>query len=156
VSFAKFLALFPRFARFIPVGIAGLFIFVQFVIDLFTKGFPYAIAHFSETILGAELTINQAVHSAIVDSPSYNFLAFLSIIVSLIIIYTIIRVIGKISRKLLAANQSYGEYLIGIGIFIILSAASIRVIDGVWGFVPIKDSVVFLLVNINPVFANIF
>lgn len=146
----------PQLSRFIPIGIAGIFLISQFFIDWFIKGFSYAMAHAGQTIFAAELIINRMTHLAIIDSPEYGLKAFITIIISLLIMYSVIKWVGKGARYLIGGNQSFGEYVIGIFILAIVSAASVKVIDGVWGFIPIRDSIVFLFKNIGPVLGNIF
>ena len=155
-GFARLFKYIPQVARFIPLGFAGLFVVTQFIIDWFTKGFAYAMAHAGQTIFAAELTINQMTHLAIIDSPEYGFGEFIAIAVSVLIMYSVVKWTGRGVRKLIGGNESFGEYVVGIFILSVVSAASIKVIDGVFGFIPIRDSIVFLLKNLGPVLGNIF
>jgi len=146
----------PAVARYIPLGFAGLFVVTQFLIEAFTKGFPYAVAHAGQTIFAAELTINQNVQLAIMDAPEYGLHAFIAIAVGVLIMYSVVKWVGKGTRKLIGGNESFGEYVVGLFVLALVSTLSIKIIDGTFGFVPIRDSLVFLFVNIQAVIGNVF
>jgi len=148
--------LVPIVGKYGGLGFAGLWVTTQFIIECFTKGIPYAFAHAGRTIFAAELTINQNVHLAIMDAPEYGLTAFIAIVVGVLIMYSVVKWVGKGVRYLTGANFSFGEIIVGLFVLAMMSIVSTKIIDGTFGFVPIRDSLVFLFVNIQAVIGNVF
>ena len=152
----KFFRAIPAVARFIPSASAGIFIVIDFFMNLIQYNLPYAFEQTAITIFGAELTINQAVHLAIADVPEYNFFMFLRIILSLYILFSVVKFFTLIQLRVSGAQAPFSAGAVSVLITGIISLAGIAVIEGSFGFVPIKDSIVFLIVNLKPVLFNIF
>jgi len=152
LSLLKFI---PRYTRFLPAGLSGLFVVLTFIIDWYQKGFSFAIAHISTIFLAAELTINKAVHLAIQDSPEYTFLAFLGIVSSVIILVMFIRFLTKLMVKITGSQAEWGAALMSSAFVFALEIATVRFSEGTWGFIPFKDGIWFLIVNLGPVLSNI-
>lgn len=147
--------LIPRFAKFIPVGLSGIFIISQFLIIIFTQGIAQGFAYLAQSIFAAELTINQNVHLALEHSPEYNLSAFIAILVSVYVLFALIRWITKIQIKFSGAQAPWAAAIFTVVIVGFIEMATVRFIDGVFGFVPIKDGIIFLLMNLGPVLTNI-
>jgi hypothetical protein len=142
--------------KMLPGSIAGIFIVITFFYNLFTTGFSYAFAVMAKAIFSAELVINENVHLAIQNSPSYNIVSFFNIVVSFLVIYTLAKFIKNLLMNYAGATASGSAFIIAILIIAIIQISAIAVIDGTFGFIPIKDGVIFLLMNLEPVFTNIF
>lgn len=151
----KIVGFLIRNAKFIPKSFAGIFIVSNFIINIFTKGFAYAIAVLAKSLLAAELIINQNVKLAIANSPEYGLNEFFSIIISIYILIVFVKWIGKLFVNIAGAQALWGAFAMAIVMIAILEIAAVRFIDGVFGFVPIKDGIWFLLMNLAPVLQNI-
>jgi len=147
----KFLA---KYKMVIPGSSVGIYVVIQFIYDLINHGFSYSIAHLSQTLLAAELTINRNVHLALQHSPDYNLGAFFQIVFAVIILWMFIKWMTKLFVKIAGAQAEWGAMVMALFFIAAIEVATVKVIDGVWGFVPIKDGIWFLLVNLGPVFSN--
>jgi len=158
---AKFIVTIFRFlfknAKFIPVSITGMYIVINFLVDIFRGDIVTAFVRIAQTVFAAEYTINKNVHLAIANSPDYGLLQFFEILISIYILYIFIRFLIKIYVHFGGAQAKWAvATLIVVFTVFPLEMAMIKIIDGVWGFVPIKDGLIFLLYNIGPVVSNIF
>ena len=145
----------PKYGKFFGIGFAGLYVVSQFIIDWIAKGFPFALAMAAKTVFASELIINQNTHLAIDASPLYTYHEFFGIVVSVLIMWSIIKWTATGIRVLTGANVSVGQYVVGVFILAMMSIISGILIDGQMGFVPIRDSIFFLFKNINPVLQNV-
>lgn len=152
-GFTKFL---PFLTKFGTMGISGIYLLVTFIIGIFKYGFVQSFAYLVKNIFGAELVINELVIIAIKDDPSYGIGMFLSIVFSVIILYSLVKYISKFIQYMVGANFSYGQLILAIIIVMLISTMTAYAIDGVFGFFSMRDSIGLLIVNINPVINNIF
>lgn len=157
--FLKLIGAFWRglilYKRFIPAGFLGLFVVSQFISDIFTEGFAYAFAHLGKTLFSAELVINENVKLAIINSPQYGFGSLLEIIASVMIFYFLLKWLTKLFVKIAGAQAEWGAMLLSLFFIFALEISMVRVIDGQFGFIPIKDGLWFLIMNIKPVLLNV-
>ena len=157
LAFTKLFGFLGKFKSFLPLGIPGLFLVIQFIINGFGKSWTFALSHLSKTIFASELIINQNVHLAIANSPSYNFWVFLEIVLAVYILYNLVRFIGKIFNSINSNYEKYfSGYFIALLFVFVLEVSVIKIVDGSFGFIPLKDGLFFLLINLAPVFTNIF
>jgi len=152
-GFMKFL---PFMTKYGSLGLSAVYLLVTFVIGIFKYGFVQSFAYLAKSIFGAELIINEGVTLAVKNDPSYNFGVFLSIVFSFIILYSLVKHLSRFIRNMLGANKSYGENVISILIVMLISTMTAYAIDSQFGFFSVKDSIIYLIYNINPVLANIF
>jgi len=152
VAFGKF---FIKSKKLIPGSIAGIFVLIQFFIDLFKFGVSFAFKNLATSLLAAEYQINKAVTLAVQNSDSYNLASFFSIVSSFFIIYYFVKWIGKFLIGVTGSQARAMAYFIAVIILGVIELSTVRIVDGVWGFVPIKDGIWFLLMNLNVVFQNI-
>lgn len=145
---------FGKYSGIVPVG---LFIVTQFFIDFFsTKSFPFAFSNMGKTLFSAELVINEKVHMAIANAQGYNLIDFFQILISLYILYALVSFLVRLQVGVGGAQAKWGAFVIAIIIVGIIEVSAIAVIDGVFGFVPLWDGVIFLLMNLEPVLTSIF
>lgn len=154
--FAGLFKYLPNLFRFSGIGFAGLFLLSTLIIEAFTIGIVPAFQNFAFGIFGAELVINQNVTHAIMNSPEYNLHAFFGIITGLIILYSLVKWGAIFLERSMGANKSFGAYIITILIIAVISTSVAFVTSGSMGFFSIRDSIVYLIVNIEPVLQNIF
>jgi len=143
-------------ARYIPLGLGAIFIVSNFFIDLFTTGFKVAFYHLIKTIFLSELVINEKVVEAVYYPAMYNIWDFVAILVSLLVLYNLGKFLIKALDRSMGANLNMGSPVWAILIISLLSITGAVIIDKGLGFIPIKDSLYFLVVNIKPVLTNIF
>jgi hypothetical protein len=153
--FQAFLAMILRVRGFLPIWFAGLFIFIQFIINAVMVSFPYAFERLGVTIFAAELIINENVHKAILDS-GYGFIQFAQILLALFILYKIIRFLTLVLVKVSGSQAEWGAMLISVFIVVIIEISTIKIVDGQFGFYPIYNGLWFLFSNLGPVLMNIF
>ena len=150
----KGLGYIGKYSYFLP---AGIFIVSQFFWDLIsTKSLPFALSSVAKTLFSAELVINEKVHMAIANVQGYNLIDVFQIIISLYILYALIRAFVQLQIGLGGSQAKLGAYMISVLIVGIIEVSAIKVIDGVWGFIPYWNGVIFLMLNIQPVFTSIF
>jgi hypothetical protein len=106
-------------------------------------------------ILAAEQNIKRVVDLAIANSPDYNLIALLSLFASLHIAYLVIKIFAKLLEWFTGSQAVGGTIVFAIIIFAIVEASAIGIVDGSFTFVPVKDGIVYLLFNLQPIFANI-
>jgi len=147
---------FGKLKGFLPAIFLGFFFIIQFFIDAFTHGVPYAFQTIAETLFAGERIINQNVQYAILNAPQYNLWSFIQIIVSLFMIYEVIKFLTWIQIKFAGATAEGGAIVISIIFFCIIEMSVIRIVDGKFGFIPLWNGVIFLFINIGDVFMNIF
>lgn len=143
------------YKRFIPAGFLGLFVVSQFISDIFSKGFTYAVIHLAKTLFSAELVINENVKLAVMNSPQYGLDNLLAIIASIMIFYFLLKWLTKLFVKIAGAQAEWGALLLSLFFIFVLEISMVRFIDGSFGFVPVKDGLFFLAMNIKPVLLNI-
>ena len=135
LAFTKLFRFLGKFKGFLPIGIPGLFLVIQFFINGFGKSWTFALSHLAKVVLASELTINEGVHLAISNSSSYNFWVFLDIILAVYILFNLIRFLSKVVLSITGANEkAWGGFVIAIIIVAILEVSVIKVIDNVWVF----------------------
>jgi hypothetical protein len=86
----------------------------------------------------------------------YNIWDFVAILVSLLVLYNLGKFLIKALDRSMGANLNMGSPVWAILIISLLSITGAVIIDKGLGFIPIKDSLYFLVVNIKPVLTNIF
>lgn len=157
--FLKFIASIFRglilYKRLVPAGLLGIFVVSQFLGDAWTKGLAYASIHLGKTLFSAELIINENVNLAISDSLLYDFGAFFQIVMAVMIFYFLIKWITKVFVKVAGSQAEWGAMLIAVFVVFILEISMVRLIDGSFGFFPIRDGLWYLLINYQPVLSNI-
>ncbi len=139
----------------IPIWFAGSLLLIQFVFDMIKVSVPYAFERLGSQIFAAELIINQNVHAAILN-VNYGFIQFVQITLSVFILYKVVRFITMIFVKVSGSQAEWGAMLMAIFMVIVIEVSTIKIIDGSFGFIPFKDGLVFLVMNIGPVIVNIF
>lgn len=149
-------SLFSKLKGFIPMFLVGIFLIGEFLWNLITHSFPYAFEQLAKATFAAELTINENVQLAILNAPEYNLWSFLQIVIAVYIIYLIVKFFTMVQVKLAGATAQWGAMLISVLFVGIIEISMVRIIDGQFGFIPIWNGIIFLLLNIVPVFANIF
>lgn len=145
---------FGKNFHYLPGGITGLYIIINLIVDIYRGQPVVAVARLAKTIFAAEYTINQNVHLAIVNSPDYGFMQFFEILISVYIMYLFVKWVSRAMIRTFGANENLGAYVWALIILIVVEMSTIRIVDGVWGFVPIIDGVGFLFVNFNLVIIN--
>jgi len=141
--------------RFLPKGGLSLFIFITFFIELFTKGFSYAMTHLATSILGAELIINRNVKLAVQNLPDYSLLSFVEIVSSVLVLYYLIKFITAFLVGFSGSQARWSSMIVSILIVGIIEISVISIVDNHLGFIPIKDGLWYLVTNIQPVLLNI-
>lgn len=154
IAIGKLFKFFGVAGKYIPVGITAIFLLTQFIVDWFFGSFNIAIVAFAKSILATELVINEKVHLAISGSEKFGTIDILQILLACFVFYFLITRLAKIILKLTGSNQSYGAYLIALAFVIIIEISVIKMVDGSFGFVPIRDSFFFLFQNLQFVFIN--
>ena len=145
-----------RVKHYIPAGITTIFIVVQFFVDWILATLPYAFQNLSQTLFAAERTINEMVRLAVYDPASYNIVSFLKILISLYILYILVKFLAKLQIKVTGSQAEWGAYVIGVLFVAIIQISTIRMIDGKFGFIPIWDGVIYMLFNLQFVITGIF
>jgi hypothetical protein len=145
-----------KYKGILPLSFTGLFVVASFISDTIRQGVVFAAVNLSKTFFASELVINENVKLAILDSPLYNIGAFFHIIISLFIIWYFIFFVTKLFVKIAGAQAEWGAAVMAVLFFCAIEFASIKIIDGFFGFIPIRDGVFFLLQHIDPVIMNIF
>jgi hypothetical protein len=144
-----------RYSKALPYGFAGIFVVSSFFSNWYHHGIAYASMYLAKTILGAELIINENVHHAILNQ-GYGLWQFIEIMMSVYILVMLIKFLGKVQERLAGAQSRWGSYLFAIPVVFIIEIATVRFIDGHFGFIPLKDGIFFLMMNLTPVLNNIF
>lgn len=148
----KGLGFLGKFGGIIPVGI---FIVSQFFIDLIRANLPYAFSNMAKTLFTAELKINELVHMAINNVPGYNIWSFIQILLSLYILYALVRFFSFLIVSVAGGQAIAGSYVISLLFVGVISISAIAVVDKSMGFIPIYDSVIFMFMNIDKVIGSI-
>lgn len=151
---------FLKYMKFIPGSITGFYVLITFVYDFIDYGFSYASVHLGKTLLAVELVINENVRCALgecvkgVHSP-YGFANLFHIFVSVMIFITVIKMMWKLGKHVGGAQAKYGMIAVFIFLFFIMEQIMIFALvnhgGGEMGFVPIRDSFIFLLENFKAV-----
>jgi len=151
-----FLEFFSKIKGFIPSIFLGLFFIIQFLYNWIVYGLPYAFQTLATTLFAGERVINTNVQYALLNAPQYNLFSFIEILVSLFMIYQVIKFLTYIQIKLAGSTSAWGAALISILFFCIIEMSVITFVDGKFGFIPLWDGVIFMFIHIGPVFQNIF
>ncbi len=152
--FRWFVTFLTTYKKLLPVSLLGVFLVQDFLTALFTKGITEAFISFAQKILAAEQTINYHVNLAISNSPEYTLYSVYAILVSLYMFWVVFKFWKNFTEKIQGANQNYGAIFIALLIVGILEAAVMNFTEGVL-FIPIKDGIIFLAMNLTPVLQNI-
>lgn len=139
---------------FIPMWFAAVFLLLRFFLTLISEGPGPAFLRMATELFAAEYNIHQQVHLAVTHSSEYGFIAFFSILNSLVIIYYFLKIMTKIFEWVTGSVAIFGSFLMAILFLGIVELSVIRAVNGVW-FIPIWDGLIFLLFNLKPVFMNI-
>lgn len=146
--------LLGKFKGLLPKSILGFFILITFFQNLFKYGFNIASKELAKSILAAELVIRENVMLAVQNSPQYGLYEFLEIFFSLMVLWYLLKMLARIFESF-GMVGSFGRILSSLGIIIVLEVAAIAIVDVPFSFVPIKDGVWFLFMNLDPVLQNI-
>jgi len=152
----KYIPQIAKISKFIPISFAGIFIITNFIVIIFNQGITHGFAYLAQSVFGAGLTINQNVWLAMQDSPEYTLKAFIAILVSLYVIYSFVKLIAKIQVKFSGAQASWSAAIFAIVILAFIQMATIYGLEGQFGWLPIRDDIIFLFKNISPVLHNIW
>lgn len=147
---------FALSSRFIPSYFAGIFIIFDFFLNLIKYNFVYAFKNLASTIFLAELNINTMVNYAILDVQEYNIFAFFRIIVSLFILYKFVSFLTAVQINYGGSQAKSSAFILSILFTGIISMSLVSMAEGQFGFIPIRDSIVFLILNFDSVISNIF
>ena len=145
-----------KFKMWIPAGMAGIFIVTQFFIDWIRTSLPFAFERMAKTVFAAELIINEKVHMAIANAQGYNLIDVFQIIIALYVFYALIKFFTKIQVKISGAQAEWGAAAVALLIVAIIEISAVKLIDGKFGFIPLWNGIIFLLMNMGPVITNIF
>ncbi len=143
------------YGKWIPSGFAGIFIVSDFIINWVRANLPYAFQNLAKTLFSAELIINEKVHLAIANAQSYNLLDFIHILISIYVIFSLVKFFAKLEIKIAGAQAEWGAYFMAIVIVAIIEISMIKIIDGTFGFIPLWNGIIFLIINIKPVLTAI-
>lgn len=146
---------FGRYSKILPYGFAGIFVVSSFFSNWYHKGLAYASLVLAKTLFSAELIINENVHKAILNQ-GYGLRQFIEIVVAVYMIWIFIKFIAKLQINIAGSQALYGAYFIATLIVFVIEIATVRLIDGHFGFVPLLNGIIFLFMNLTPVFMNIF
>jgi len=135
--------------------VLGLFLFWTFLFNLFTQGFVFAITELAHSVLGAEHVIHENVTLAINNAPEYGVFEFVEIWMSFMIIWFLVKKIAELIHGFSGAQAPYGAIFIAIVIVAIIEFSAVTIINWEFSFVPIKDGIIYLIFNLQPVFSNI-
>ena len=149
-----------KYLKFIPGSLTGIYVLFTFVQDFINHGFSYASVHLGKTLLAVELVINENVRCAIgecvqgVHSP-YGFVNLFHIFISIMVFITVIKAMWKLGWHVGGAQAKYGMIAVFLFIFFIMEQIMIFALvnhgGGEMGFVPIRDSFIFMLENFKAV-----
>lgn len=139
---------------FIPASLAGLFIVSNFFSTWIELGLEAAFTDLAQKVAGAELTIRENVTLAINNSPQYGLINLFEILISVYILFVLVKFLGKLMIGITGSQAQYMAYVYAIGVVAIIEISTLRVITGEF-FIPIWDGVIYLLFNLKPVFGNI-
>lgn len=145
-----------KYVGVIPGWFAGIYVLATFISNLMKSGdVVSALTDLAQTIFAAEKHIHEVVNLAVIGDPSYTFLMFISIIGDVLIIYFLIKWLGRSLIGITGSQAQYMAYVYAIGIVFIVEFAAVAVIDGAFGFYPIWDGIIYLFSNIGAVLGNI-
>ena len=156
IMFVAFFKWFMKIKHHIPAGVTTIFIIVQFFVDWILATLPYAFQNLSKTLFSAELTINEMVRLAVYEPSKYTVFSFFKILISLYILYILVRFLARLQIKVTGSQAEWGAYVIGILFVAIIQISTIRMIDGKFGFIPIWDGIIYMLFNLQYVILGMF
>lgn len=139
---------------YLPRSFAGLFIVSTFFYNLFAHGFEIAMRNMALSIFGAEQIINRNVTLALSGS-GYGILQFFEILISFFILFWLIKFITKMLNKITGSQAEYGAYAYAILTVALIEYVAIIFLSGDFTFIPIKDGVIYLAMNLQPVLFGI-
>lgn len=131
------------------------FILIKCASVFYTQGTTAGFQTLATEIFTAESILHQNVDLAINASPEYTIWAFLAILNSLIILYLLVKAIVWLIVNISGAQAAFGAWLIAIAAVAIIELVAVKLINGTFAFIPIKDGLFYLLIHLQPVFTNI-
>lgn len=139
----------------LPEMFVVLFTLINAIIVAFDDGFKAGFIMFVKQIFAAEYIIHQNVTMAINGDPAYGFLAFMAILNGVFVIYVLTKFIYKyILVGITGATAPVSGFFISILIVGVLEMAAIGWLEHVF-FIPLWDGIIYLALNLKPVFTNI-
>ena len=156
--FVKFFSIFKYFwdvRGILPKSFAGLFIISTFFINLVTSGPIIAIQELAKSVLGADKVIQENVTLAINGSAGFTINEFVEIWVSVMIIWYLIKFVAKMFQEGPGGQSKQGCYVYAVFVVILIEYCAIATLDRDYTFIPLWDGLVFLILNLGPVFQNV-
>jgi len=147
--------IFWTYQTILPAIFAVIIVLFKFVSILISQGVMQAITYLGTQLFAAEFIINQNVKMAIENSPQYGINSFLEIVSSVILIYYMVKVITMVFVNFAGAQARWSASLLALVVVALLEMVVIKITQGTFAFVPIKDGLWFLAMNLGPVFNNI-
>lgn len=144
-----------RFSRFIPAGLAGLYVIINAFYVFFTKGLTAGFSYLATTFLAAEYTIHQNVELAIINSPSYTLNSFLQIVSSVFILFWFIKFVALLFIKISGSQAEWGAMVMASLFVFVIELSVVKIVSGSFGFIPLYDGLFFLLKHLPAVITNI-
>lgn len=138
---------------YLPYGFSAIMILLTIAKLIFTDP-SQILPVLGTTVFGAEYQIHTNVALAIAQSPEYTLFAFFQIINGIVILYILTRILTKMFIGWTGSQAQWGAATFSIGIVAVIEFSALRFVNGVT-FVPIKDGLWYLLMNLGPVFNNI-
>jgi len=150
-----FFGVLGKYAAILPETFVIGFSLIMAIIEGFNNGFQAGFIMFVKQIFAAEYIINTNVTMAINQDPQYGFLAFMAILNGVLVIYVLTKLIYKyILVGFTGSTAPVSGFLIALLIVGVLEMAAIGWLEKVF-FIPLKDGIIYLLFNLQPVFYNI-
>jgi hypothetical protein len=108
----------------------------------------------AKEIFTAEVQIRDVVNSAIANNGTYTLWSVVTIINSLLLMYLIVNFIANA----LTGTGMYGDYMTvmwGLLVLVILEFSVARFTGAATDFVPVRDGIWHMLMNLHPLVYNI-
>lgn len=147
---------FASIKGFLPQSFLGFFILIQFFVNWVNQGIVVAFTEFSKAILSAEYIIYENVTLAI-EGSNYTLFSFIEIIVSLMVLFYLVKMIAFIIRFFTNGGSrefnvlSLGVYFIALCIVFIIELSVVRLVVGDFSFIPFYSGLLYLFMNLEPV-----
>ena len=146
---------FISIKAYLPKSFMGLFIVSTFFYNFSQSGMRYALIELSKSLLAAEISINENVTLAVQNSPEYGFMNLLEIIFSVMVLWYLVKYIGKLFIKISGSQAEWGAYLLGVVFVIVIEFSTIMIILPEKKFIPFIDGLLYFFLNIDPCLRNI-
>lgn len=140
---------------YLPKSIAGIFLVSTFVSNFVSYGFETAIRELALSIVSAELIIHKNVTLAVEKSPEYGFYEFMQIVISVMILWWLIKYITKLLVKISGSQAEWGAVFMAIVFVMLIEYVGIAILVTDFSFIPIYNGLFYLLINSQAVLFHI-